>query len=467
MPRRGVPSARFTAALGRAGSTAYYVNATGGNDTNDGKSPASAWQTIVKVNAAMVANCTILFKRGETWTGTVLSLTKSNVRIADYSTGALPIIDGNATVDCITNSGVVHDVTIENIECVNGFQFGISFNGACYNLKVINCVSHASGDEPLILANGVHHVTVTGGHYYSSTGAQDVSQACCIEVIDDCDTVLIDGAEMDHAPQSGISIHNHTTPTAMPTNVTIQNCNIHDNGGIGVRVANIVDSAQADMHLVIQDNLITANTLDGIATVMVGTLTNYVNGVTICRNRILLNKRWGISLRSDNTICYQNLFTCDNEDAKDCLSIDSCIGLSFWNNTLYGSYAAYDGLIVANGARCSGIDIRNNILAASGNNPYMIKTSAAFGVTGLVIDYNLYSYTSTGNRWTWAGTNVSYTTWLTNGVDAHSPARGNPLFVNPGTDFTLQAGSPAIDTGTDVGLPYLGAAPDCGYAEKA
>lgn len=41
----------------------------------------------------------------------------------------------------------------------------------------------------------------------------------------------------------------------------------------------------------------------------------------------------------------------------------------------------------------------------------------------------------------------------------------DPLFVSA-TDFTLRDGSPAIDSGVDVGRPYSGAAPDIGYAER-
>jgi len=39
-------------------------------------------------------------------------------------------------------------------------------------------------------------------------------------------------------------------------------------------------------------------------------------------------------------------------------------------------------------------------------------------------------------------------------------------FVNTGTgDFKLKSGSPAIDTGKDIGFPYNGSAPDIGAFE--
>ncbi|MHB9035533.1 MAG: carboxypeptidase regulatory-like domain-containing protein [Armatimonadota bacterium] len=43
----------------------------------------------------------------------------------------------------------------------------------------------------------------------------------------------------------------------------------------------------------------------------------------------------------------------------------------------------------------------------------------------------------------------------------------DPLFINPAvSDYRLRAGSPAIDSGLNVGLPYLGSAPDRGTFER-
>ena len=86
----------------------YYVDATGGNDGDTGLSPGAAWQTIGHVNGeAFAPGDSILFKRGETWTGTQLAVPSSGVdgspiTVADYDVGALPIFDGNDAVNCIT-----------------------------------------------------------------------------------------------------------------------------------------------------------------------------------------------------------------------------------------------------------------------------------------------------------------------------------------------------------------------------
>jgi hypothetical protein len=50
-------------------TTIYYVDDTGGNDGHDGKSEATAWKTISKVNSiTFTAGNQILFKAGGSWT---------------------------------------------------------------------------------------------------------------------------------------------------------------------------------------------------------------------------------------------------------------------------------------------------------------------------------------------------------------------------------------------------------------
>jgi hypothetical protein len=77
----------------------YYVNATTGNDGNAGTSPASAWKTISKLNAAsFLPGDNIYFERGEVWREqlTVPSSGSSGnpITFGAYGTGEKPLING-------------------------------------------------------------------------------------------------------------------------------------------------------------------------------------------------------------------------------------------------------------------------------------------------------------------------------------------------------------------------------------
>ena len=81
--------------LGSAGGQpGYYVDATSGNDVNDGRSPAAAWKTLAKVNGySFSAGDIILFKRGEVWRET-LTVPGDNLTFGAYGGGGKPIITG-------------------------------------------------------------------------------------------------------------------------------------------------------------------------------------------------------------------------------------------------------------------------------------------------------------------------------------------------------------------------------------
>ena len=51
-------------------ATTYYLDSEGGNDANDGVTPATAWQTLAKANDLKPQpGDKILFKRGGVWRG--------------------------------------------------------------------------------------------------------------------------------------------------------------------------------------------------------------------------------------------------------------------------------------------------------------------------------------------------------------------------------------------------------------
>ncbi|MCX6267337.1 MAG: T9SS type A sorting domain-containing protein [Bacteroidetes bacterium] len=106
-------------------NTAYYIDASGGSDNNDGLSASTAWKSLTKVNATTFAGGNrILFKAGEVWTGRLYpkgsGIAGSPIIIDMYGSGTKPLIDGNG----MTGTGVVYLYNqqyweISNLEITN------------------------------------------------------------------------------------------------------------------------------------------------------------------------------------------------------------------------------------------------------------------------------------------------------------------------------------------------------------
>lgn len=89
--------------------TTYYVSSAG-NDASNGLSESTSWRTISKVNSfSFSPGDKIYFKRGETWTQTLIpstSGTSSNrITFGAYGVGAKPLISGFTTISGWTNNG--------------------------------------------------------------------------------------------------------------------------------------------------------------------------------------------------------------------------------------------------------------------------------------------------------------------------------------------------------------------------
>ena len=175
----------------------------------------------------------------------------------------------------------------------------------------------------------------------------------------------------------------------------------------------------------------------------------YATDAQILSNIIVDPAGAGIRLRdtADGALLLANAIA----GASPAVDLGAFDGARLWHNTVADA--------VGSGVSLTGttnVDFRNNIV--SGAN--------LFGVDGssgqfTYFDYNVYYDNTSGN--------CSSCTLSSN------DRQGNPLFVNAGADdYTLQAGSAAVDAGTDLGddrnlgSPGLfnGTAPDCGFVER-
>ena len=80
----------------------YFIDATAGRDANDGLTPATAWQTLAKVNATTLQPGNALcFKAGGAWTGALAPKGSGSaaapIVVDQFGTGAKPRIAAGAS----------------------------------------------------------------------------------------------------------------------------------------------------------------------------------------------------------------------------------------------------------------------------------------------------------------------------------------------------------------------------------
>lgn len=124
----------FTVSL--AADTAYYVDATAGNDSNPG-TLAAPWKTISKVNSVTFSpGDTILFKCGESWTTTLLTpssgTSDSYITYGAYGTGSKPIIRG------LNVTGKSY-VVVQDIEFKNDSNDYPVFISGSNHIRILDC----------------------------------------------------------------------------------------------------------------------------------------------------------------------------------------------------------------------------------------------------------------------------------------------------------------------------------------
>jgi len=144
---------------GSLSATTYYVDATGGNDSNNGTTPSTAWQTISKVvemSSGFLPGDSILFKRGEIWNAERLNTSNhpsgsidNPITYSAYGSGAKPIInyhtvqdvdwtdEGNNIWSTITQTGsrfFKNDVEmLRAVDSTDLGLYGTEYYNVCYD----------------------------------------------------------------------------------------------------------------------------------------------------------------------------------------------------------------------------------------------------------------------------------------------------------------------------------------------
>jgi hypothetical protein len=388
------PTAAATPAPAFTG-TAYYVDSSGGNDSNSGTSASQAWQTLNQVQnmiGSLQPGDSVLFARGRQWNGG-LTLTGLNgavgaaIIIGNYGSGALPIIDGGSSNQYGFYASSGSYFTIDGFEVRNETYGGVSLH------------SDGSAMPGIIVQNMNIHNTGPGAYAGGSGPYDDGGYRNQLELLD------------FNEHKDGVKFLNNTVHDGGGHNL-IQ---VHGDTGGAVISGN-------DCYGPWNHNCIDVKGVIG-AVISKNTVHDGSNGAAFYLENTAIpmaDVTWA------NNVAYNvgNGFECEGGGT------DSSQGVTCraYNNTLYLGGAS----AIVTGSDCTqpvNWDVRNNILDTTDT----LYEPSNCSNRSMVWDYN----DDGGSQGSVGGPSGPHDM---NGV--------NPDYVNAGgDDFHLQSGSPLINAG--------------------
>jgi hypothetical protein len=155
----------------------------------------------------------------------------------------------------------------------------------------------------------------------------------------------------------------------------------------------------------------------------------------------------GAGLGTGSTLTfYGNLLDISQANNTGLLFTGSA-GNIIYNNTIYGP--ANTNPAISQVSTSTGTLVKNNIFWTGA-----YATVDASSEATSAYDYNDY-FSASGTPFSWGGTAYNFATWKTNSAqDAHSLNSDPKLTNGAGRNFTLLVGSPAIDSGNNLGSTY-------------
>lgn len=276
--------------------------------------------------------------------------------------------------------------------------------------------------------------------------------------------IKIHGFEVTRTKKGGIGIEGHHN--------IVSGCTVHD-----VPENGIVCAYSSSHHNIIEDNIcyrcgLGVGGRSGISIWQAG------GGNIVRRNVCYENKQPDENWADGNGIIvdltdatgneiYNNI--CYGNDGSG-IAITESSNVKVYNNVLYDngkgelSKTNRCGITVWSGTGKGNNIIKNNIMM----NNYRAELAVQGGAEKLShnINYNAY-YRTSGKVIEWGlGTYYTLQEFKYNTSHGNNSIEQDPRFVDVfNKDFHLQGNSPCIDAGTDMGLPYQGAALDMGAFE--
>ena len=450
----------------------YYIDSTGGNDSNNGTSISNAWKSLTKVNATtFAAGDSILFKSSCTWTGQLYpkgsGTVGKSIVINKYGDGNLPYFDGVG----MTGTGVLYMYNqqyweINNLEIVNNASAAGDRRGVRIEISNYGTANHI-----YLKGLNVHNIKGSIGQARSDkrTGGIGFGIVSVSSVASHFNDILVDGCIIQSCDNEGLIFECVSGDGFQPgspefasmkiTNAAVRN-NIIYNISKNAMVIRLFEGGVVEHNVCYNTaNGMTGNTIYSCS--CLNTVFQYNEGY-LNNSPDFDGSLYDADLRSPGTV-WQYSYSHDNAH-----------GL-FWNCTVqvddslvcrYNISQNDHGNIFCVNYPVTNIDIYNNtVFIPSNQSPVVIsERNTGTGTRNYSFMNNIiynssktttYQYTDTGYS-----RNIDHNCFYgihpsTEPTDAHKII-SDPLFVNPGTGgngistlngYKLMSNSPCINAG--------------------
>jgi autotransporter-associated beta strand protein len=471
-----------------AHAATYHLDSASGNDSADGLSPATAWQSLAKANSVVYQpGDSLLLKSGATWTGRLQpqgSGTLTNRIVIDrYGVGPKPLIHGGGIAGGTVALQNSEYWTIRNLEITN--------NGTTEPKKIgilvrNDCVGTLSGIE--VRDCDIRDVTGVMNNYIDgkeSGGIVFSITASNLSVPSKWQNIVIEGNTIRNVIRSGILMQTMWVNKPLDPNTYW--------AGLGdyypsenIRIAsNVVENVGGDGIIpwgikngIIEYNLVRGANNNSLGQGHAGLWPYICEDVIMQFNEVCETKTAydGMALDFDNSdqrCVYQYNYSHDNEGGF----LNMCCDGNGNGNIARYNISQNDGCIpggrvfLVHGHGNHGYQVYNNTIFVSRNNPPMFEQGAASTGSDITFKNNIFINSGTGSFFAPGGCYFDNNIYHGNGHIAADPRKilADPMLVFPGSGanglnslngYKLLAGSPALGSGLVVssngGLDYWG-----------
>jgi len=444
----------------------YYVDSSGGDDSNDGLSWANAWLTVNKAATTATGGDTVIYADGtytlgsgqQSWnsgsSGNVITHQALNSRLAVWENSS----------DTVGQAGSVH---MDGVSYVTLDGIWVH-SGGYYTLYQIYLV----GDS--------HHIEFNDVYLHSAADGHGMGLRYCHDIL--VDGCLVSPESMTYGAREGITIG---TATTAGVDIVIQNTEVSrtSHGGIAIRHCLRVTIDNCHIHDTSSHNIILDTEGSGgiyVDDVEIKNSLLHDSGLWVSNDPPSWNKN-GIYCceNATNILVHHNgiynhglaaLFVSSKADGPVYLYNNTAYDCNLWDAAWIGDGYGYVHFYYDE-AQTPYLHVKNNILYVT-DQPRcrVLQVTDAILTAYFDADYNLYYVVPGGAQRIWInGTGyTSLADYQAAGYEAHTVIDDDPHFKNLGdNNFNIHRSSPAVNVGTNLGLgyPFRGPVPDIGAHE--